>query len=146
MLVGFIVTFIASFMGTLGFGVLLNAPKKSLFACSLLGALGYCIYWLLLQLGVPEAGSMLVGALVASIVAQIAARKMQMIVTIFVTMAIIPLVPGRGLYRCMSFLAQGQNSLGAREGVIAMINILMIALGISIGSFLYKATLRLRKA
>ena len=46
-------------------------------------------------------------ALVAALGAQIAARRLKMIATVFVTIAILPLVPGVGLYRAMSALAMG---------------------------------------
>ena len=140
----FLTTLGASFLGTLGFGVLLHAPRKSLILGSLLGALGYGIYWGIAQAGGSQGFAMFMGALGASLLAQVAARRMRMIATIFITLSIIPLVPGLGLYRCMSYLAQGQSALGVQEGVSAMTNILMIALGVSVGAFLYRARVRLR--
>ena len=50
--------------------------------------------------------------------------------------AIVPVVPGLGLYRMMASLGQGQMSQGASQGVQAMIIIAMTALGLVMGSFL----------
>ena len=57
-----------------------------------------------------------------------------MIATIFVTIAILPLVPGLGLYRAMSTVAQGQTGAGLAIAASTMASILMIALGIGCGS------------
>lgn len=78
---------------------------------------------------------MFAGALIASTAAQMLARRLKLIATVFVTMSIVSFVPGLGLYRFMSCLAQGQGSLGLSYGVSAMSSILMISLGVGVGSF-----------
>lgn len=128
---------LSSFIGAISFGALMNAPKKSLPVGGAIGMLGYLIYWGFLRLGTADALSMFLGAFIAAAVAQIAARKLRMISTIFITMAIIPLVPGMGLYRAMSALGQGQTALGASIAVESMALILMIALGVAMGSALF---------
>ena len=133
MIHGLIIALIGSFFGSLGFGILLQAPKRSLFVASLIGSVSYGLYWMLVQLGAAELLAMFVGAALGAILAQYAARRMRMIATIFITIAIIPLVPGLALCRCMTYIAQGESALGAQVGLNAMQDILMIALGISVG-------------
>lgn len=133
MIKGLLIALVASFIGSLGFAVLLQAPKKSLVAGAAIGAVSYALYWLLLYFGVSELLAMFAGAAVGSLLAQYAARRMRMIATIFITIAIIPLVPGLALCRCMTYIAQGESALGAQVGLNAMQDILMIALGISVG-------------
>ena len=134
MIKGLLIALAAIFIGSLGFAVLLQAPKKSLVAGAAIGAVSYALYWLLLYFGVSELLAMFAGAAVGSLLAQYAARRMRMIATIFITIAIIPLVPGLALCRCMTYIAQGESALGAQVGLNAMQDILMIALGISVGS------------
>ncbi|MBQ8536070.1 MAG: threonine/serine exporter family protein [Clostridia bacterium] len=134
MITGLLTALLSSFFGTLGFGILLKAPRRSLGWASAIGAAGYGAYWLVLFYGGSDLLGMFIGALIASLLAQWAARKLKMIVTVFITPAIIPLVPGLGLYQCMSYLAQGQSALGGQTGIHAMMNVLMIALGIGLGS------------
>lgn len=129
---------LGSFVGTLGFAVLLNAPRKAWLPASAIGGLAYFLYWLLLQSSVYAPLSMFIAALLGSILAQYCARNMRMIATVFIALAIIPLVPGLGLYRCMSFLAQSLYSEGAAAGVAAMTDIVMIALGVAMGSFIFR--------
>lgn len=129
---------IGAFLGTFGFAVLLNAPKKSVLIASLLSAFGYGIYWLLLQSGWRDPMAMFVGMLVASLLAQTAARRLKMIVTIFLTMAVIPGVPGLGLYRCMELLARGDTAQGFRVGIGAMSSIVMIALAFVLSGYIIR--------
>ena len=86
-----------------------------------------------------EPAAMFIGALVAALGAQIAARRLKMIATVFVTIAILPLVPGVGLYRAMSALATGDMMAGASIAAHTMALILMIALGIGLGTALVGA-------
>ena len=134
MIQGLIIALVGSFFGSLGFGILLQAPRRSLLVASLIGSAGYGLYWTLVQLGAAELLAMFVGAALGALLAQYAARRMRMIATIFITIAIIPLVPGLALCRCMTYIAQGESALGAQVGLNAMQDILMIALGISVGS------------
>ena len=128
--------FLSSTLAGAGFGGLLYAPRKAILWGGVLGGLGFAAYWLAMELGMGETGAMFIGALIASIGAQASARKLKMIATVFVTIAIIPLVPGLGLYRAMRGFAQGQTALGASILAHAMALVVMIALGIAVGAAL----------
>ena len=136
---GLIRVFVGSFIGTLGFGILLHAPQRAWMPSSLLGGAGFALYWLLMQLGMGEPGAIFLASLMASLIAQFCARKMRMIATVFITLSILALVPGLGLYQCMERIGQGQNAAGLQIGATAMIAIMMIALGLAVGTFLFRA-------
>ena len=131
--------FLGSAVGTWGFGLLLHAPRRSRIAAAALGGLGYALYYLLIQLGATEAVSIFAAACLSSFLAHTCARRMRMIATIFVTLSIVYLVPGLGLYRCMALIGEGKNALGLQTGAAAMISFIMIALGLAVGSFLFRA-------
>lgn len=130
---------LASLLGTMGFAVLIHAPKESILPASLVGAASYLVYWLMTYFGISEPTAMLVSAVLGSVIAQVLARRMHMIATVFNLLAIVPLVPGLGLFRFMEMLGSGQTSQGAEVGVAAMTSIAMLALGIGVGSFLSRA-------
>lgn len=136
---------LSCFVAGVGFGALLYAPRKAIFWGGLIGVAGYMSYWGLIRLGAAESVSMFVGALLAAACAQLAARRLRMIATVFVTIAILPLVPGLGLYRAMSALAMGQISGGLEIAAQTMALILMIALGIGLGSAFLGAGRRLER-
>lgn len=129
---------VSSFVGTLGFAIFMHAPKRAWFPASAIGGVAYLVYWALQEFGVYEPMSIFIGALLGSILAQYLARRMKMIATIFVLLSMIPLVPGLGLYRCMHFLAQEMYGAGADAGVRAMVDIVMIALGLAVGNFMFR--------
>ena len=132
-----ILALVSAFIGAFGFGMLLHAPARALPVGAALGAAGYGLYWALPLLGCPDALSMFLGAFLAAALSQLAARKMQMISTIFVTIAILPLVPGLGLYRAMSAWGQGLTEQGSQVAVESMTLVLMIALGVAVGAALF---------
>lgn len=139
MLTGLLRAAFSAFGGAYGFGLLLHAPRKALPMGAAFGALGYTVYWLLPRLGAPDALAMFLGALLAAAAGQLAARRMHMISTVFITIAILPLVPGLGLYRAMSAWGQGMADAGAGIAVASMAQILMIVLGVAVGSALFAA-------
>lgn len=142
MTVEFLVKLLSSFVGTLGFAIFMHAPKRAWLPASAIGGIAYALYWVLMEFSVYEPTSIFIAALLGSLLGQFLARRMQMIATIFVLLAMIPLVPGLGLYRCMHFLAQEMYSAGADAGVRAMVDIVMIALGIAVGSFIFRLFVR----
>ena len=137
MLEGLLRAIVSGYLGAAGFGALLNAPKKGILWGAAIGSLGYTAYWLIFQLTGAELPAMFVAALLAATLGQVAARKLHMISTVFVTIAILPLVPGIGLYRSMSALGQGDMAQGASLAAHAMSLILMIVMGTGIGSALF---------
>jgi uncharacterized membrane protein YjjB (DUF3815 family) len=129
---------LTSFFATLGFGVLLHAPSRALLLTAVCGMVANGCYWALGAAGLSDHAAIFLAAVAASLLAEFLARRMKMAATVFITLSIIPLVPGLSLYRAMAFLAQGESNAGLELGVSAMISFLMIALGIGMGSFLIR--------
>ena len=132
----------SSFVGTLGFAIFMHAPKRAWLPASTIGGVAYLLYWALMQLGLNDPTSIFIGALLGSILGQYCARRMRMIASIFVLLSMIPLVPGLGLYRCMHYLAQEMYGAGADAGVRAMVDVVMIALGLAVGSYIFRLLVR----
>lgn len=137
-----LIKLVSSFIGTLGFAIFMHAPRKAWLPASAIGGVAYLLYWALQQFGLYEPLAIFIGALLGSILGQYCARRMQMIASIFVLLSMIPLVPGLGLYRCMHYLAQELYSAGADAGVRAMVDVVMIALGLAVGSFIFRMAVR----
>ena len=120
MIAGLIRSLVGGFFGTIGFALLLHAPKKAWLPASAIGGVSFALYWFLLRIGWGEAAAIFTAALGGSLWAQWCARRMRMIATIFITLSIVSLVPGLGLYRCMELIGQEQNALGLQTGAAAM--------------------------
>ena len=133
-----LIIFLSSAVGTYGFAIFMHAPRRAWLPASIIGGVSYALYWALLQFGTYEPLAIFLGALLGSVLGQVCARKMCMIASIFILLAMIPLVPGLGLYRCMAFLAQGMYNAGVKAGVGAMVDIVMIAFGLGVGSYFFR--------
>ena len=137
---------VSSFVGTLGFAIFMHAPKRAWLPASTIGGVAYLLYWALMQLGLNDPTAIFIGALLGSVLGQYCARRMRMIASIFVLLSMIPLVPGLGLYRCMHYLAQEMYGAGADAGVRAMVDVVMIALGLAVGSYIFRLIFRVKPA
>ena len=126
---------LGSFIGTVGFAMLVHTPKRSWFVSGLIAVLSYLVYWGLTYMNIPDAMAIFAGSFFGSLAGLFCARRMRMIGTVFMMSAVVPVVPGLGLYRMMAAIGQGQISAGAKTGVSAMITIGMIALGLGAGAF-----------
>ena len=125
-----------AFFGAVGFAMLTRVPRRSLLPSGAIAALVYLVYCLMTMAGISEYMAVFCGCLLGSVLGHICARRMRIINTVYLMSAIVPVVPGLGLYRMMASLGQGQMHQGASQGVQAMIIIAMIALGLIMGSFL----------
>jgi len=121
-------------IGTMGFAMLVHVPRRALPVTGLIAALSYLVYWGALRIGLSDPTSIFLGSLFGSVTGQFCARKLKIIGTVFLMSAIVPVVPGLGLYRMMAFLGQNKISEGAGMGIQAMITIAMIALGLGAGA------------
>ena len=136
---------VGGFFGTLGFAWLVHAPRRAWLPSGFIAALVYLLYRLLSFWGVADPMAVFCGALLGALAGQLCARKLKIISTVFLMAAIVPVVPGLGLYRMMAFFGQGQVSQGADQGIQAMITIAMTALGLAMGSFLDRTVHRHRR-
>lgn len=123
-----------AFFGTVGFAMLVHVPRRSWLVSGLIAALSYLVYWGTSRIGLSEPSSIFLGSFFGSLAGQLSARKMKIIGTVFLMSAIVPVVPGLGLYRMMSFLGQNRIADGTAMGIRAMITIAMIALGLGAGA------------
>ena len=126
---------LGAFFGTVGFAMLVHTPRRAWFVSGLIAALSYLLYWFLTYLELPDPMAIFIGSLFGSLAGLLSARRMKIIGTVFLMSAVVPVVPGLGLYRMMSALGQGQLAAGAKTGVHAMITVAMIALGLGAGAF-----------
>lgn len=144
MLPDVIKSLLISFVATVGFAGMLHAPVRSWIPASLIGSAGYMLYWALLQAGWADPSAIFVGSCAASLLAQITARRMRMIASVFSVLAIIPCVPGYGLYQTMYYIGQGETGLGLDKLIATMSSILMLALGMAVGLSAFRFFLALK--
>lgn len=108
---------ILGFISCVGFGYLFNCPQKAIIRGSIAGALGWWVYKYFMYLNYNAVVSTFLGALTLSIICEIYARIYKDAVTVFVLPAILPLVPGAGLYYTMFYYIQNNSALASSKGI-----------------------------
>lgn len=119
-----------SFCASLGFGIIFNIRGKNLFFASLGGALSWFVYSFALENGVNNISSLLMSGLVFSIYSEIMARLSKTPVTTYTICALIPLVPGGGMYYTMYEVVQGNINKAVVTGIHTLANAGSLAIGI----------------
>ena len=133
-----IINALATFLVTLGFGILFQVPKNRLFWVGITGMVGGVVYKYTLSLAYSESYALLLAAMSISLLAEILARKLKTPVTIFLACALIPLVPGGGLYHTMLEIVRHNFELAMSIFINTIISACAIAIGCTlVSSFLY---------
>ncbi|MGH4051374.1 MAG: threonine/serine exporter family protein [Clostridium sp.] len=131
-----------AFVSSLGFGILFNIRGKNLIIASIGGGLGWFTYLLTSSLQPSVSFSLFIASMVVSIYSEIMARIYKNPVTMFVICAIIPLVPGGGMYYSTLEAVRGNFEIALSKSIVTLFSAGAIAIGIifvaSISSILKK--------
>lgn len=126
---------LCGFLGAMGFGLIVNVPKRSVILSSVLGGIAYMLYDLILyHFGHIYLATFFASVFVA-VYSELLARRFKMPAIIFIVPGIVALVPGVGLYKTIlklidndffGFLKQGAETIFiacAIAAAIAVVNI-----------------------
>lgn len=121
---------IVSFIATFGFGIIFNIKGKKLFFASLGGGLSWFIYAICLDYGLTEISSLFLSSIIFSTYSEIFARILKTPVTTLVVCALIPLVPGGGMYYTMFEAVTGDINKALELGLKTISSAGTLALGV----------------
>ncbi|MEG0773226.1 threonine/serine exporter family protein [Clostridium sp.] len=138
------ISILYSFISSLGFGILFNVRGKNLIIASAGGGLGWLIYSLIINSGGTEIVALFVASITISIFSEVFARIMKSPVTVFLICALIPLVPGGGMYYTTFEAVQGNVNESIVMGIQTLFNAASIAVGIILVSTISKIFTRLK--
>ena len=107
-----------SFIGTIGFSIIFNVPRKELLLCGLAGASGWLIYQLITMF-FPDAvvAATFFGAAVVTCFSRLVSTWRRMPTTVYMIPGIIPLVPGIGIYYTMFYAVMGDYTEALLWGI-----------------------------
>lgn len=117
-------------ISTFGFGIIFNIRGKNLIFASLGGGLAWLIYKLRLSNENSVIEAMFISSIIFSAYSEICARVLKTPVTTFVICALIPLVPGGGMYNTMYATVQGNIDSALELGLNTMAQAGTLAIGI----------------
>ena len=120
--------FIWAFLAILGFSIRSNVKGIRILFTALSGGLCWAFYLIILYYSKSMLFAVFVAIILVCIYSEIVAPRLKTPVSVFVTCAIIPLVPGRGLFNSMQLYIAGDNLHASK----AILQTLLIAGTISI--------------
>lgn len=124
------VQFTLSFFASAGFGILFNAPSRTIFAGGLSGAFGWLVYFTATQYEIQPVIASFLGAIMLTALSIASSRKLRAPVIIFITCGIIPLVPGGVAYNAMRSVVLQNYDMALAYGFQVALVSLAIAMGI----------------
>jgi uncharacterized membrane protein YjjB (DUF3815 family) len=135
MFIELILKMIYCFVASLFFALVMNSPKKTLLYSSIIASVGYLIYLIFVKFNSPKSGFFF-GTLIIAFLGEMCARLLKMPATIFIFPAIVPIVPGLGLYQTILALVQNDIPSALEIGVTTFLNIGSMAISMAIVSLI----------
>lgn len=136
---------VVAFIASLGFGIIFNIRGKNLFFAAIGGGLSWLSYLLLKEFNVRDILSLFISSVIFSIYSEICARFLKTPVTTLVICALIPLVPGAGMYYTMYETITGNVSSALELGLNTIASAGTLALGVIFVSTITKQVANLKK-
>lgn len=122
-----------SFVGTIGFAIMYNVPKKYFIGCGMTGMAGWIVYLIISNMDyASSAVGSFFGALIVVLISRILSVKMKCPITIFLISGILPLVPGAGIYNTVYYIVTNQLTQAALKGIESLKVAFAIVMGIVI--------------
>ncbi|MBU5454825.1 threonine/serine exporter family protein [Caproiciproducens sp. MSJ-32] len=140
-----IIDVVSAFIASFAFGIIFNIKGKNLFFASFCGALGWFVYKISLKLGNSDTTSMFLASIALSTYSEIFARILKTPVTTFVVAALIPLVPGGGMYYTMYEAITGDIITSLEIGIKTLASAGVLSIGIILVSTITKAIVKYRR-
>lgn len=133
---------LSALFASLGFAILFHIRGKKLIVASIIGGFGGIAYSLCLSYGYSQVPALFVASITISILSEIGARIMKCPVTIFLLSALIPLVPGGGMYYTMLAVVKDNIDLAIQTGADTLVQACSIVIGctlVSSGFYMLKS-------
>lgn len=96
--------FFVVMVGCIGFGILVNIPRKELFPAAFTGAIAWMLYEVLTYNDISKVAAAFLASCLVALLGEFLSRIRKEASTIYVIPGIIPLVPGAGAYYTMTNL------------------------------------------
>jgi len=135
---------VGAFAGVVAVSITYGVSKRFLVYSGLAGAVSWFVYLVLLEKGFGELMGVFVATLVSAFISHIFARILKAPVTVFQIPAILPTVPGVGMYRTVYYMLIGDREMSAFYLTQTLQIAGMIAIGIFIMDTLFRMFLKPR--
>ncbi len=126
----FIMHVMCPFIGTIGYAVLFNIPKKFYLYCGFTGAAGWLIYHAVVSMNASAVTASFFGTLAVVLTSRVLSVRKKCPIIIFLVSGILPLVPGAGIYYTVYYMVTNQLAEAVLRGMESVKTAFAIVLGI----------------
>lgn len=140
-----LVQVIGAFVAVVAVSVTFGVSKRFLVYSGVAGAVSWFVYLLLLRNNANELIAVFAATLVSALLSHIFARALKAPVTIFQIPAILPTVPGVGMYRTVYYMIMGDKEMTGYYFSKTLQIAGMIAIGIFIMDTVFRTFIRKEK-
>ena len=121
---------VCPFLGTIGYAVLFNVPKRFYLSCGFTGMAGWLVYQTILSQRISAALASFLGTMAVVCLSRVLSIRKKCPITVFLVSGILPLVPGAGIYYTVYYLVTNQLAEASRRGMESIKVAFAIVLGI----------------
>lgn len=129
-----IIRIISATIATFFFGILFNIKKENLLFAAIGGGIGILCYELFILFNFSMYTSIFLAAVIFASYAEMMARIRKTTATTFAICALIPLVPGNGMYQTMINIVNNDLDAALHYGINTLSTAGLLAFGIMIVS------------
>lgn len=139
LLVQWLLPCLYAFLACVGFCLIFNIHGPGIAICGSGGALGWLVYLLAVYVTPNDILRFLLAAIAITLYSEIMARVRRCPVTSYLIIALLPLVPGGGIYEAMRYCVQGDMQMF----LSALVHTFGIAGALALGAVLGSSVLRI---
>ena len=125
-------------LACVGFGMVFNIQGVGALICGFGGAVGWFAYLAAMAAGVGDIAAAFLAAMAIGAYSELMARVRRCPVTGYLQVALLPLVPGAGIYYAMRYCLEGETELF----LSTLLHTLGTAAALSVGAMLISSVLR----
>lgn len=134
---------ITSFIASAAFGIIFNAPRRTLLQCGFSGMLGWAVY-ILLDERLDTIYATVAATVIVGVISQVFARIYKKPVILFSVSGIIPLVPGGMAYDAMRNFVSSEYNMAVQLAAQAFLISGSIAIGLVLSEVLNQIIRKVR--
>lgn len=127
-----------AFLSCVGFGLIFNVQGIGILITGLGGSLGWMIYLLMMHWQNSDIFAAFAAAMAIAVYSELMARVRRCPVTGYLQIALLPLVPGSGVYRAMSYCVEGDTAMFT----VTLLHTIGFAAALSVGAMLASSLFR----
>lgn len=125
-------------LACIGFGLVFNIQGRGILICGFGAGLGWLIYLVATGVGWGDIFAAFLAAIGVGTYSEVMARVRRCPVTGYLQVALLPLVPGKGIYQAMQYCVAGETE----QFLNTLLHTLGFAAALSVGAMLTTSILR----